>query len=188
ATVGSRAARTFLLYLFFFFSSRRRHTRSKRDWSSDVCSSDLFDVVGPLPVSSKGNSYVLVAQDAFSKWPEAKAVASCPTTQVIIDWLQDAIICRFGKPKEIMTDRGSQLESRDCIDWKKSASITNMLSTTYHHQTNCVVERFNGTLEGRLRTAAESANDWDAVLEKSLHAYRTTAHSVTKRSPFEILH
>src|SRR5438067_11564438 len=31
-----------LLYLFFFFfSSRRRHTRSKRDWSSDVCSSDL---------------------------------------------------------------------------------------------------------------------------------------------------
>src|SRR5699024_12151031 len=26
----------------FFFSSRRRHTRSKRDWSSDVCSSDLM--------------------------------------------------------------------------------------------------------------------------------------------------
>src|SRR5579885_2117342 len=29
------------LHLLFFFSSRRRHTRSKRDWSSDVCSSDL---------------------------------------------------------------------------------------------------------------------------------------------------
>src|SRR5207249_5757005 len=28
--------------LYFFFSSRRRHTRSKRDWSSDVCSSDLL--------------------------------------------------------------------------------------------------------------------------------------------------
>src|SRR5699024_11449709 len=27
--------------MMFFFSSRRRHTRSKRDWSSDVCSSDL---------------------------------------------------------------------------------------------------------------------------------------------------
>src|SRR5260370_13746621 len=27
---------------FFFFSSRRRHTRFKCDWSSDVCSSDLF--------------------------------------------------------------------------------------------------------------------------------------------------
>src|SRR5699024_11226079 len=31
----------FHLFFFFFFSSRRRHTRSKRDWSSDVCSSDL---------------------------------------------------------------------------------------------------------------------------------------------------
>ena len=27
--------------MFFFFSSRRRHTRLVRDWSSDVCSSDL---------------------------------------------------------------------------------------------------------------------------------------------------
>src|SRR3989440_8774060 len=31
----------FTLSFFFFFSSRRRHTRSDRDWSSDVCSSDL---------------------------------------------------------------------------------------------------------------------------------------------------
>src|SRR2546429_3335657 len=30
------------LYFFFFFSSRRRHTRCSRDWSSDVCSSDLW--------------------------------------------------------------------------------------------------------------------------------------------------
>src|SRR5437870_11435547 len=29
------------IFLFFFFSSRRRHTRWPRDWSSDVCSSDL---------------------------------------------------------------------------------------------------------------------------------------------------
>src|SRR5690606_26263452 len=31
-----------LSFIFFFFSSRRRHTRFSRDWSSDVCSSDLF--------------------------------------------------------------------------------------------------------------------------------------------------
>src|SRR5699024_11780705 len=30
---------------FFLFSSRRRHTRSKRDWSSDVCSSDLYSLI-----------------------------------------------------------------------------------------------------------------------------------------------
>src|SRR6185312_16477499 len=32
----------FVFFFFFFFSSRRRHTRSDRDWSSDVCSSDLL--------------------------------------------------------------------------------------------------------------------------------------------------
>src|SRR5438067_8236083 len=40
-------------FFFFFFSSRRRHTRSKRDWSSDVCSSDL-DGVGILPHMAAG--------------------------------------------------------------------------------------------------------------------------------------
>src|SRR5216684_7553365 len=32
----------YCFYFFFFFSSRRRHTRCSRDWSSDVCSSDLY--------------------------------------------------------------------------------------------------------------------------------------------------
>src|SRR3712207_8919484 len=37
-----------LFFIFFFFSSRRRHTRYWRDWSSDVCSSDLQPAhVGP---------------------------------------------------------------------------------------------------------------------------------------------
>src|SRR5699024_12214958 len=35
---------------YFFFSSRRRHTRSKRDWSSDVCSSDLGEQFGEIIV------------------------------------------------------------------------------------------------------------------------------------------
>src|SRR6266852_6700751 len=34
-----------LFIIFFFFSSRRRHTRCYRDWSSDVCSSDLANVI-----------------------------------------------------------------------------------------------------------------------------------------------
>src|SRR2546428_13945709 len=44
--------------VFFFFSSRRRHTRSDRDWSSDVCSSDLAQVAadnrGRATVASDG--------------------------------------------------------------------------------------------------------------------------------------
>src|SRR3712207_8858059 len=37
--------------LFFFFSSRRRHTRYWRDWSSDVCSSDLQTPTSSVPVA-----------------------------------------------------------------------------------------------------------------------------------------
>src|SRR2546429_1325264 len=37
--------------LVFFFSSRRRHTRCSRDWSSDVCSSDLAGQADPIRVA-----------------------------------------------------------------------------------------------------------------------------------------
>src|SRR5699024_12222370 len=52
---------TVILRLFFFFSSRRRHTISKRDWSSDVCSSDLLQGLPPgwtdLPGASDSARY-----------------------------------------------------------------------------------------------------------------------------------
>src|SRR6266496_4677785 len=44
------------LFLFFFFSSRRRHTRSLRDWSSDVCSSDLLGNVLAVGVTVHGHA------------------------------------------------------------------------------------------------------------------------------------
>src|SRR3989442_2814725 len=40
-------------FIFFFFSSRRRHTRCGRDWSSDVCSSDLLQAAGLTPYLEK---------------------------------------------------------------------------------------------------------------------------------------
>src|SRR5699024_10681675 len=52
-----------------FFSSRRRHTRSKRDWSSDVCSSDLFlslFTVGAITVGPSG--IVLIPLIADNKY------------------------------------------------------------------------------------------------------------------------
>src|SRR5690606_39932276 len=44
----------YLLSVIFFFSSRRRHTRFSRDWSSDVCSSDLRPGAGHQPVPVAG--------------------------------------------------------------------------------------------------------------------------------------
>src|SRR5699024_12090586 len=62
-------------WFVFFFSSRRRHTRSKRDWSSDVCSSDLgehYEVsikAGErvlLPAVRDADEETLIIADGFS--------------------------------------------------------------------------------------------------------------------------
>src|SRR5439155_12890379 len=53
---------TSLFYFYFFFSSRRRHTRWPRDWSSDVCSSDLAHVErASIDVRPRGDEQVEVA-------------------------------------------------------------------------------------------------------------------------------
>src|SRR2546426_5974365 len=54
----------FSFFCFFFFSSRRRHTRLQGDWSSDVCSSDLFlgtsARVRDQPANRKGSAPVRI--------------------------------------------------------------------------------------------------------------------------------
>ena len=51
----------------FFFSSRRRHTRSKRDWSSDVCSSDLLLETRSMSVSEVAYEVGFSAPSYFTK-------------------------------------------------------------------------------------------------------------------------
>src|SRR2546422_5417857 len=62
------------VYFFFFFSSRRRHTRCSRDWSSDVCSSDLTlalqFLAAKLNIACKGSdsnciASAIAAADSF---------------------------------------------------------------------------------------------------------------------------
>src|SRR5699024_2458539 len=67
-------------YIFFFFSSRRRHTRSKRDWSSDVCSSDLITETSKLKnlVAEKRVDYVLKQLDYYGYCgKKAKGLVFC---------------------------------------------------------------------------------------------------------------
>src|SRR2546422_6848072 len=61
-------------FLFFFFSSRRRHTRCSRDWSSDVCSSDL--VTRPLTLAGPGLVASRSARVSGASW--ARTVATAP--------------------------------------------------------------------------------------------------------------
>src|SRR3712207_9256415 len=50
---------------FFFFSSRRRHTRYWRDWSSDVCSSDLYFGTDDLAISRNVDAMLLSANPLY---------------------------------------------------------------------------------------------------------------------------
>src|SRR5438445_7461387 len=61
----------------FFFSSRRRHTRYWRDWSSDVCSSDLIPRLPPLPVLPwhMGGDLPLTLATFRALFPAAIAIA-----------------------------------------------------------------------------------------------------------------
>src|SRR5699024_12189833 len=67
--------------LLFFFSSRRRHTRSKRDWSSDVCSSDLVPPVVQLSVEWVPHplpSSTVTRRSPTSRWPGYAVLAVQP--------------------------------------------------------------------------------------------------------------
>src|SRR2546429_5886188 len=57
---GKRNRKDVLLHYVFFFSSRRRHTRCSRDWSSDVCSSDLNNTNGVFPPQNQNNVVLTV--------------------------------------------------------------------------------------------------------------------------------
>ena len=69
-----------------------------------------MDLLGPLPETKAGNKYLLVCNDHFTRWVEAFALKeiSMPTIEntIII-----RIICRFGCPEQILTDRGSNFLS-----------------------------------------------------------------------------
>src|SRR3989449_10440861 len=76
---------------FFFFSSRRRHTRCSRDWSSDVCSSDLTPVADILPDRSVEEE-VLLRDDAekpavsvLSKRSNVAAVERDPPSHRVVE-------------------------------------------------------------------------------------------------------
>src|SRR6266513_5207255 len=65
--------------VFFFFSSRRRHTRSKRDWSSDVCSSDLVHRAEEMTGEIKGHYMNVTAatmEDMYERAEFAKQIGS----------------------------------------------------------------------------------------------------------------
>src|SRR5436309_14068298 len=74
-----------MCFIFFFFSSRRRHTRFSRDWSSDVCSSDLGVTRQSAPVAALNNARLLAAlfaDDSIKNRRNTEAVETAPSVLV----------------------------------------------------------------------------------------------------------
>src|SRR5438874_8078632 len=95
--------------VIFFFSSRRRHTRSLRDWSSDVCSSDLAKLANLL--RKQGRHPLLVAADVHR--PAA-------IDQLVALGKQLGIPVRAVDPKRVAPDvaafaAGAAAEGRDTV-------------------------------------------------------------------------
>ena len=59
--------------------------------------------------------------------------------------------------------------------------------TAYHPQDDGMVERFNHSLLRLLRCYTETEDDWEEFLPRILYTYRTTVHSSTRVSPFQLM-
>src|SRR5699024_4523941 len=85
--------------LSFFFSSRRRHTRSKRDWSSDVCSSDLVDghdvfdeLVLVVAIAAAAASTAFAASAALAALSTLAAATGGAVTAVVVASLSSRLL------------------------------------------------------------------------------------------------
>nr|GFB25624.1 reverse transcriptase domain-containing protein [Tanacetum cinerariifolium] len=130
-----------------------------------------IDFMGPF-LSSKGNKYILVAVDYFSKWVEAKAL---PTNdaRVVVKFLK-TLFSQFGTPKAIISDRGTHFCNDLFSRVMAKYGVTHHLSTSYHPQTSGQVEVTNRGLKRILEmTVGENRASWSEKLEDALWAFRT---------------
>src|SRR5271157_3996622 len=99
----------------FFFSSRRRHTRCGRDWSSDVCSSDL----------RVGNGYRLSRHKRSRSYPGLGGTywAAATTPNLLLSDFRSERGDRFGGSEPQLLDRGSPLVTFPIISELTSSAI-----------------------------------------------------------------
>jgi hypothetical protein len=70
-----------------------------------------IDIAGPFPHSDRGNRYLLIAVDYFTKWPEVYPIPY-QEASTVADALATNFFCRFGVQIELHSDQGRNFESR----------------------------------------------------------------------------
>jgi transposase InsO family protein len=147
-----------------------------------------LDQVGPLPRSSPGgHTYLLVAVDKFTKWIEAVPVRN-QKAKTAVQFFKE-ITCRFGVPHSIVTDNGTNFDSKEFREFCDDRGIKLKFASVAHPQTNGQVERINGLIGDGLKkrlTGAEGA--WVEELPSVLWSLRTTPNRSTQYTPFFLVH
>lgn len=147
-----------------------------------------LDIVGPLPKTHAGNQYILTFQDHFSKYPEAFPLSDQKATTIAKVFVEE-IICRHGTPEKLLTDQGTNFTSELFQEICKLLDIEKLQTTSYHPETNGIVERSHQTImAGLSQFIDEDQRNWDVWLPYVMMVYRATPHSTTKYSPYYLLH
>ncbi|GFU21898.1 retrovirus-related Pol polyprotein from transposon 17.6 [Trichonephila clavipes] len=125
----------------------------------EVFSKINIDAVGPLPVSTKQNRYLITSICVASKYPEAIPVESITSPNVIDALL--SIFSRLGFPREIQSNLGTSFTSELTTTFFNKFGIKVTRSSVSHPQSNAV-ERVHRTIKRVIKAlCVESGEDWE---------------------------
>ena len=142
-----------------------------------------LDIVGPLLTTPAGRSYILTIQDLLTKYSLAIPISQ-PTARDTADAFVKAFICRFGAPKAILTDQGSNFMSQHFKSVAKRFRISQIRTTAFHPQSNGSIERSHHVLTEYLKHYI-AHNNWDEWLDLAMFFYNTSVHESTRFTPHE---
>ena len=137
-------------------------------------------------MKESGYNQILVIIDHFTKLAEAVPCQTASAEETC-DHLITHWISRYGCPMTFQSDNGKAFAG-DLMMRMKRSHIAQTHTTTYHPQTNGLVERQNRTLVNMLRVyCSRYMTDWDKYLPQVVGAYNSTQHSATGISHFMML-
>jgi transposase InsO family protein len=110
------------------------------------------------------------------------------TKQVVVRFIKNQIICRYGVPSKIITDNGSNLNNNMVEALYKDFKIAHHNSFPYRPKMNGVVEAANKNIKKIIQKMVVKHKDWHEMLPFSLHGYRTSIRTSTWETPFSLVY
>lgn len=140
------------------------------------------DLSGPYPISSNQNKYLLVFQDQFSKYVVIIPLRQATANTVSKNFVKE-ILYKFGKPRKLITDNGSQYASNLMNDLAKQYGFEHQRIPPYSPHIN-IVERANKTIKQLLRAYVdEQQRKWDEYIPEFAFAINSSTQMTTGYSP-----